>query len=161
MPPPPATTPAWADLHARIDEAHDAWETVTQGLSGEEAAPAGSPSGADEESWSSAQVHSHIATALLCYADALSYVALGQPATLDEGQRLLTGHHPYSRICHIGDKAWTDFRNAARTVAKQPERGDVVRLADGTLSARILVQRALDHVQEHIEQIRFLRATER
>ena len=161
MSPSLTTEPAWADLHSRIDDVHSAWGSATQGLSGEETTPASSPGRADAEVWSAAQVHSHVASTLLHYADALSHVALGRPAIFDESQRLLPGHHPYIRICDLGDKAWTDFRNAAHTVAKQPERGDAIKLADDTLSARDLVQQALDHVQEHIEQIRAIRPSER
>ena len=148
MAPPAATTPAWPALHARIDAARDAWRDATQSLTGDERA--------GDDDWSAAQIHSHVAAALLRYADALSHVALGRPAVLDRGQRLLPGRHPYPRIRDLGEKGWTDFRHAARTVAKQPERGAVVALGDDTLTAAALVQRGLTHIEEHLHQIRSL-----
>ena len=148
MAPPAAPTPAWPGLHARIDAARDAWRDATQGLIGDERA------GADD--WSAAQIHSHVAAALLRDADALSHVALGRPAVLDNSQRLLPGRHPYPRIRDLGEKGWTDFRNAARTVAKGPERGPVIARGDDRLTAAALVQRGLSHIHEHLHQIRSL-----
>lgn len=153
--PDPAALPTWDDLHRRIEATRDAWRAATHGLVGDEVPPATDDG---EERWSAAQIHSHVARALLRYADALSQVAVSHAAVFDHSAQLLPGRHPYARIRNIGDKGWTDFLSAARTVAKQPERGPVIAYGADMLSARHFVQRGLAHLQQHIQQIRALRS---
>ena len=155
-------TASWPELRTRIDDVRAAWQSATAELTGEERPPSprntgrADPKDADEEVWSAAQIHSHVANALLLYADVLSRVAVSREATFAPPQRVLPGHHPYPRIRDIGEKGWTDFRGAAVTVSKQPDRGAVITYHGEQLDARQFVARTLGHLQDHTEQIRAL-----
>ena len=61
-------------------------------------------------------------------------------------------------MAQIGEKGWRDFRGAALTVAKQPDRGAAIATAEGPVDARAFVARALAHLDEHVEQMRLVAA---
>ena len=158
----------WPALHARIDAVRAAWQSATAELSGEERPPENTPENTpettsdadasdDEAVWSAAQVHSHVANALQLYAGALSQVALSHEASFAPAQRMIKGHHPYPRLRQITDKAWTDFRGAALTVAKQPDRGAVISMRGDMVDARGLVNRAISHLDEHVAHMHRLK----
>jgi hypothetical protein len=144
----PPERPSWPELHARIETAQAAWTSASAGLDGDEAAG----------EWNALQVHSHVAAALLRYADVLARVAVSRAATVEPGARFLPGRHPYARVVQMGEKGWRDFRGAALTVAKQPDRGAAITTAEGPVDARAFVARALAHLDEHVEQIRLVAA---
>ncbi len=143
-----ATGPGWAALQARIEATQAAWTSASAGLTGDEAAG----------DWSALEVHSHVAAALLRYADTLARLAVSRQATAGPGARFLPGRHPYARVAQIGEKGWRDFRGSALTVAKQPDRGAAIAAADGPVDARAYVARALAHLDEHVEQMRLAAA---
>ncbi len=146
--PPPTQRPSWADLHAQIDAAEAAWAAASAGLDGREAAGG----------WSTLQLHSHVAAALLHYADTLARVAVSRTADAAPPAEFLPGRHPYPRVRQLGEKGWRDFRGSARTVAKQPDRGPAITTADGRVDARAFVTAALAHLDEHVEQMRLAAA---
>jgi len=164
----PDDQPTWPELHARIDTVRERWRAATAGLSGNERPPDAPNDTSDgtseevaaEESWGAAQIYSHVANALQLYADALGQVAVSGEAAFAPPQRVLKGHHPYTRIRDIGEKGWTDFRGAAVVVAKQPERGSVIAFHAERLDAREFLARTLSHLDSHTEQIRALAATD-
>ena len=116
----PTERPTWADLHSRIDATQAAWDAASAGLDGREAAGG----------WSALQLHSHVAAALLRYADTLARVAVSRAAEAAPASEFLPGRHPYPRVRQLGEKGWRDFRGSARTVAKQPDRGAAISTAD-------------------------------
>ena len=112
---------SWAELQAAIDLTHDAWEASTAELGGSE--PVGE--------WTAAQALSHVGEALLRSADVLARVAVSREAEARFPSQFVPGTHPPTRLRQIGAKGWRDFRSAARTVAKQPDRGAVIRTGEG------------------------------
>ena len=146
--PPPTERPTWADLHSRIDATQAAWDAASAGLDGREAVGG----------WSALQLHSHVAAALLRYADTLARVAVSRAADAAPASEFLPGRHPYPRVRQLGEKGWRDFRGSARTVAKQPDRGAAISTADGRVDARTFVTDALAHLNEHVNQMRLAAA---
>ena len=143
-----ATEPSWPALQARIEATQAAWTDASAGLTGDETAGG----------WSALETHSHVAAALLRYADTLARLAVARESSVEPGAQFLPGRHPYARVAQIGEKGWRDFRGAALTVAKQPDRGAAITTADGPIDARAFVGRALAHLDEHVEQMRLAAA---
>ena len=138
----------WPELHARIEATRSRWDAATLDLNGD--APVGE--------WSVLQAHSHVAESLLRYADVLACVAVSREAVSREAgadfpSRFLPGKHPYARVRMLGEKGWRDFQGAAMTVAKQPDRGVVIATAEGPMDARDFTERALTHLEEHVDQV--------
>lgn len=144
----PPIDPSWPALQARIEATQAAWTDASAGLTGDESAGG----------WSALETHSHVAAALLRYADTLARLAVARESSVEPGARFLPGRHPYARVAQIGEKGWRDFRGAALTVAKQPDRGAAIATADGPVDARAFVARALAHLDEHVEQMRLAAA---
>ncbi|PZC43687.1 MAG: hypothetical protein DK306_002033 [Chloroflexi bacterium] len=138
----------WPELQARLATARARWDAATLNLNGDE--PVGE--------WSVLQAHSHVAESLLRYADVLACVAVSRKAVSREGRaefpsQFLPGKHPYARVKQIGEKGWRDFQGAAMTVAKQPDRGAVIATAEIPIDARDFTERALTHLEEHVDQV--------
>lgn len=135
-------------MQARIKATQAAWTGASAGLTGDETAGG----------WSALEIHSHVAAALLRYADTLARLAVARQASVEPGARFLPGRHPYARVVQMGEKGWRDFRGAALTVAKQPDRGAAISAPEGPVDARAFVARALAHLEEHVEQMRLAAA---
>ena len=154
-----AATADWPELHQRIVALQRAWHDAAAGLNHEEARSlVGEPESPDDDPWTVEQLCNHVARSLSHGADTLSLVTVSKPAGYDGRYALLAGEPSFDHVQAVLAKAWTDLLAAAKTVAKQPERGAIIDTARGAMSARQLVGLITWHVDAHTTQIRALRA---
>ncbi len=154
-----AATADWPGLLDRIADLERAWQDASADLDQTEARSLiGEPESAADDPWNVEQLYNHVARSLIQGADTLSLLAVSHPAAYDGRYALLAGDPPFDRVQALLGKGWIDFFAAAKTVAKQPERGAVIDTPRGPMSARQLVGLITWHVNAHIKQIRSLRA---
>jgi hypothetical protein len=154
-----AATADWSALIGRIAALDHAWSSAADGLDQAEARSLiGEPESQDDDPWTVEQICNHVARSLSHGADTLSLLAVAKPADYDGRYALLDGEPSFGHVQATLAKGWTDLLAAAKTVAKQPERGPVIDTARGPMSARQLVGLITWHVDAHTTQIRSLRA---
>ncbi len=141
----------WPALLQQINDVRAEWDKAVGGL------PERGDNGVRDGDWSLLDIRSHVAQSLLRRADALSLAAVAKAAEFKRTPRKIPGKPSPDKVQALTEKGWTDFAAAARTVAKQPERGPIIQTQSGRLSARQLVALGLEHVREHAGQIRGLR----
>lgn len=135
----------WASLLARLAELQAEWERL-----------AATASRAAEPVL--VEVSSRVGRALLGGADALSLLAVARESRLEGEGEPLAGRQDWARLRALTAKGWGDFRAAAKTVAKQPERGAAIETPWGLLSARQLVALRIQQVHELLERLPEFRA---
>ena len=98
--------------------------------------------------------YNHIGKSLSLGADSLSLLALSQPTKYDCSDAIFQGDPSFERIQTLTKKACIDLLAATKTVAKQPERGLIIKTPSKMVSAQQLVKLILLHVDTHLKEIK-------
>ena len=99
------------------------------------------------------QAYNHIGKSLSLGVDALSLLALSQPTQYDCSDAVFQGDPSFDRIQTLTKKACIDLLAAIKTVAKQPERGRIIKTPNKVISAQQLVTLVLSHVEIHLKDV--------